>query len=318
MSAYESFEIIFNNLMEKIPNIQATAVVDHDGLIIFSKLRNLETEDDIIGTITAVFGNFIERIKVDFGSAKEFLNVSTIDDKKFLFANAGENATLTILAEPQTKDAKLKVYGSHVAGKIKLILENETVDLEIPPIVEVVSNMRSGQFPKGKYQSKLIVVGDPSVGKTSLIRRFVDNKFAESYVSTIGVDISRKNIILDKDCSVGLALWDIAGQSQNMAPYRRRFYQGANLALIIFDITRSKTFNNILGWLEDINQILEKEIPLILIGNKNDLENHTVTEDQVAAMAAELNCPYLLTSAKSGSNVEEAFRYCAYKFCENI
>ncbi len=319
MSTTEIFDKLIGNLMESISLIQATAIVDNDGLIIYSKIRDPETHDEIIGTVTAVFKEFIERIKKDFGSAESFVNVSTIDDKKFVFAKAGPNATLTLLAETEASDSQLKVYSNHVAKKISLILNEETdVDLEIPPIVEVVSNMRSGTFPYGDFQSKIIVLGEPMVGKTSLIRRFVDQKFTESYVSSIGVDISRKIVDLSKKCTVSLAIWDIGGQIQNMAPYRKRFYQGANLVILVTDVTRRKTFENLDKWIEDLNQFLERDIPYLLIGNKIDLPNFEVQESEVKEKAEMLNCPYLLTSAKTGNNVDDAFNYCAYKFCEKL
>jgi small GTP-binding protein len=319
MSTTETFNKLIGNLMEAIQGIQAAAIVDHNGLLMYSKLRDPEAEDEIMGTVTAVFEDFIERIKTDFGSAEDFVNVSTIDHRKFLFAKAGPNAILSIYANPDTDDTQLKVYGKHVAEKVHLILDKEeNVDLSIPPIVEVLANMRSGKFPVGDFQTKVIVLGEPMVGKTSLIRRFVDNKFKESYVSSIGVDISRKSVKLSKRCKVSLAMWDIGGQTQNMAPYRKRFYQGANLAFLVCDLTRKKTFENLDRWVDDVNKFLDKEIPFILIGNKLDLENQEITEEEIAQKAEQLECPYLLTSAKTGSNVNEAFKYCAYKFCENI
>lgn len=320
MSTSELFDKLIGNLMHSLPLVKAAAIVDDNGLIIYSNLRNPEEKDDVIGTVTAVFKDFIDRIQKDFGSADNFVNVSTIDENKFVFAKAGVNATLTLVANGAADDARLKVYSSHIAKKIELIISEDTtdIDLSIPPIVEVVANMRSGTLPQGSFQSKIIVLGEPRVGKTSLVRRFVDQKFAESYVSSIGVDISRKNVELSKKCQVSLAIWDIGGQIQQMAPYRKRFYQGANLVILVIDLSRKKTFDNIDRWIEDLNQFLERPIPYIIIGNKNDLDTQEITEEEIMEKAKELDCPYLLTSAKTGSNVDEAFRYCAYKFCERL
>lgn len=319
MSKTDIFKELIDNLMKSIPLIKAVAIVDNDGLIIFSSLQNPDDNDDVIGTVTAVFKDFIERIKTDYGSAESFVNVSTIDEKKFVFAKASSEATLTLVAEKEANDNRLKVYSSHIAKKIHLILNEETeIDLTIPPIVEVVSNMRSGSLPTGDYQSKIIVLGEPMVGKTSLIRRFVDQKFKESYVSSIGVDISRENVELSKKCTVSLMIWDIGGQIQNMAPYRKRFYQGANLAILVLDISRKKTIDNLDRWVDDLNKYLDHPIPFLVIANKIDLEKHEITEEEIKEKADSLNSPYLLTSALTGSNVDEAFQYCAYKFCERL
>ncbi len=316
MAISDKFNELISNLLNSLEEIQAAAIVDKDGLIIFSKIKGLDKEDEGIGTITTVFESFIERVKKDFETVTNFVNVTLIDENKFLFATAGPEATLTIIADGSISDNTLKVFGSHVSNKIKLILEGEElIKLDIPPIVQILSNMREGKLPEGKFSVKIIVLGAPGVGKTSLIRRFVDDKFSESYVSTIGVDISRKEIIINENCIVNESLWDIGGQAQEMAPYRKRFYAGANHAFIVFDITRKSTFDKIQSWREDLENS-NLQLSFILIANKTDLENSEVTLEEIKQKAADLNCPYLLCSAKNGNNVIDAFKYAAYKFLE--
>ncbi len=317
MAISDKFNELISNLLNSLEEIQAVAIVDKDGLIIFSKIRNMNEEEDEIGTITAKFDSFIERIKKDFGTATNFVNITLVDEKKFLFATAGSEAILTIIADESTSDNNLKVFGRHVANKIKLILEGEEIDCNIPPIIKFLSNMREGKLPTGNFSVKVIVLGAPGVGKTSLIRRFVDDKFRKSYVSTIGVDISRKEVkINEKNCIVNESLWDIGGQSQEMAPHRKRFYQGANFAFLVFDITRKDTFEKISSWEKDLETSINRHLSVILIANKTDLENPEVTLEEIKQKASSLNCPYLFCSAKSGSNVNDAFRYAAYKFLE--
>jgi len=316
MAKTDKFNELISNLLNSLEEIQAAAIVDRNGLIIFSKIKGMDKEDDKIGTVTATFDSFIERIKKDFGAATNFVNVTLVDENKYFFATTGTEAILTVIADKSISDNSLKVFGSHVANKIKLILEGEElIKLDIPPIIPILAKMREGKLPEGIFSVKIIVLGAPGVGKTSLIRRFVDEKFAESYVSTIGVDISSKEVIVNDNCKVNESLWDIGGQSQEMAPYRKRFYSGANHAFIVFDITRKSTFDKIQGWREDLENSNLK-LPFILIANKTDLENSEVTLEEIKQKAADLNCPYLFCSARTGSNVNDAFRYAAYKYLE--
>ena len=315
----ELLEKLVENLMNALKEIESIVVADREGLIIISKTREEEENDAEMGATTAVFDSFIERIKKDFGSAEDFLNVTTVNDKKFLFADAGPNAILTVLAQEEIDETKLKVYSEHISEKIAQVLDNKEANPEIPPIIDVLAKMRHGKIPKGEYSQKLIVIGDPMVGKTSLIRRFVDNSFKENYISSIGVDISRKTIKFSEESELNFTIWDIGGQIQTMAPYRKRFYTGAEHAFLQFDITREKTFNNLDKWLEDLNKNVRDKINKTIIANKIDKgDEWEITEEQIKAKAEELDCPYIMTSAKTGANVNDAFKYAAFKFYEGL
>jgi len=93
---------------------------------------------------------------------------------------------------------------------------------------------------------KLIITGLFQVGKTSLIKRFVENRFQESYISTIGVEISKKILKIGDSTEINTIIWDIGGQMQQMDPYRARFYNGANAAFIVLDRTRPETLKSVL------------------------------------------------------------------------
>lgn len=314
----ELFERLISEMMEQIPEIKASAITDRDGLIIYSKLRNTSTEDEAIGAVTAVFDGFVNRFKNDLGSAKEYTTIISVDNQKMLFVSAGPQAIFTILAEKTVADNRLKVYGEHIAKKIALILEKDEIQPEIPPIIHILAGLKISEFPKGNFSAKVIVLGDPLVGKTSLIRRFVDNQFKDSYISTIGVDILRKEISFEAESKVVLSIWDIGGQITTMSPYRKRFYQGADFALVAFDISRRKTFENLDQWIKDMQTSVDRKVSIMLIATKMDLEEQEVKLEEIEEKAKELDCPYLLTSAKTGNNVFDAFQYAAYKFIERF
>ena len=103
---------------------------------------------------------------------------------------------------------------------------------------------------------KVIVLGDPSVGKTSLIHQFVDDSFSDNYISTIGVDISKKSIDLAPSTKMDFILWDIGGQVKSMATYRARFYGGANFALLVCDVSNKNSFLHLDDWITDLNQLI--------------------------------------------------------------
>lgn len=159
------------------------------------------------------------------------------------------------------------------------------------------------------YQFKIIVCGDPMVGKTSLILRFTENAFKRTYISTMGVHVSDKVIRL-KDSNIQLVIWDLAGQSK-FDVMRTAFYQGVKGVLLVFDLTNADSFNNIKSWYNDILKyvnIRKKPIGFIL-GNKSDLHNEkVVSAEQASKLASELNLIYFETSALKGDNVVKSFK----------
>ncbi|NVM04316.1 MAG: GTP-binding protein [Candidatus Helarchaeota archaeon] len=153
---------------------------------------------------------------------------------------------------------------------------------------------------------KVIVVGDPSVGKTSIVLRFTDRAFRRTYIPTIGVNISEK-IINYKDAKIEFVIWDIAGQSK-FSIMRKHFYTGANIQFLVFDLTSPKSFENILNWYKDIKKNLKNNMRAILLANKNDLiERRKINQKEIKKLANELNLEYIETSALTGENVDQAF-----------
>ena len=164
---------------------------------------------------------------------------------------------------------------------------------------------------KKKWAIKLAVLGNPAVGKTSLIHKYTENRFEENYQPTLGVNILTKDIILDeKNAEVRLILWDIAGQDKYELT-RQLFFEGCHGSLLVYDITRSSTFNDIrTKWLEDFKNFARSDGVYILIGNKVDLEeSRAVMFDEGSKLANSINgSDFLETSAKDGNNVQDAFK----------
>ena len=168
------------------------------------------------------------------------------------------------------------------------------------------------------YSYKVIIIGDGSVGKTSLIKRFVHDKFDKEYVNTLGSDITKFNSDIDGH-EVKLLLWDLAGQS-GFEQIINNFFSGSNAAIIVFSHEENdigeKSFRNILKWRQDVLK-LRGNIPIILFGNKIDLVGIEKLENNIDYSKSDINVgklaeglgflEYIKTSALSGANVTEAF-----------
>ncbi|OLS16196.1 MAG: small GTP-binding protein [Promethearchaeota archaeon CR_4] len=157
--------------------------------------------------------------------------------------------------------------------------------------------------------AKIIVIGDPSVGKTSLILQYTDKAFHRSYIPTIGTNITEKNIQFKKDL-IQLVIWDIAGQ-QKFNRIRHQFYKGAAAVILVFDLTDLSSFESISKWYNDLQSNLDdfSKVQLVLCGNKTDLTSERkVPKEQVEDFCQKYGTPYFEISSLTGQNVEETFQ----------
>lgn len=162
---------------------------------------------------------------------------------------------------------------------------------------------------------KILLIGDPAVGKTSLIRRFVLDIFDDSYLSTLGTKVTNKTMILslpeiNKKVELKLMIWDVMGQKE-YAMIQESAYMGSNGAIIVGDLSRMDTLNHLGNWVSDLYNITSV-IPLVFVGNKVDLVNPTsINRDEMEKLAMSYEAPLVYTSAKSGENVENMFQIMA-------
>lgn len=158
---------------------------------------------------------------------------------------------------------------------------------------------------------KVCLLGDFAVGKTSLVRRFVYDLFDDKYISTIGVKISRKTVAVPGEdgavVELTMMLWDLAG-SEDFSQIRGSYMRGSAGAILVCDLTRPESLLSLEGNLADLRQIAP-EATIILVANKSDSPQQHLLLAQVEEAAARLDAACFITSARTGENVEEMFRY---------
>jgi len=160
---------------------------------------------------------------------------------------------------------------------------------------------------------KMVVLGESGVGKTSLLLRYVENKFTIATKSTIGSDFLSKEITVDGR-PVTLQIWDTAGQ-ERFQGLGTSFYRGADGVCFVFDVTRKKTFEELAAWkkafLIQVGHENDSTFPMIILANKVDLENREVTKREVGDFCTKEGITFFETSAKESINVDKGFEQVA-------
>lgn len=156
-------------------------------------------------------------------------------------------------------------------------------------------------------RTKIVLLGDQSVGKTSLITRFMYDTFDNTYQATIGIDFLSKTMYLE-DRTVRLQLWDTAGQERfrSLIP---SYIRDSSVAIVVFDITNRASFLSTSKWIDEVRSERSNDVIIVLVGNKADLsDKRQVTLEEATATATDLGIMFMETSAKAGHNVKSLFK----------
>ncbi|KAG5609110.1 hypothetical protein AABB24_007431 [Solanum stoloniferum] len=156
------------------------------------------------------------------------------------------------------------------------------------------------------YVFKVVLIGDSAVGKSQILARFARNEFSLDSKATIGVEFQTRTLVIQHK-SVKAQIWDTAGQERYRA-VTSAYYRGAVGAMLVYDITKRQTFDHIPRWLEELRAHADRNIVIILIGNKTDLKDQrAVPTEDAKEFAQKEGLFFLETSAMEATNVEDAF-----------
>ncbi|KRT79152.1 ADP ribosylation factor [Oryctes borbonicus] len=152
---------------------------------------------------------------------------------------------------------------------------------------------------------KVLVLGDSNVGKTCIVHRFCDERYYDTYISTIGIDFKQKIINLD-GVPIKLQIWDTAGQ-ERFRTLTTAYYRGAMGILLMYDVTNLESFNHLTYWLQNIEENASPHVTTVLAGNKCESPDRVVDTDSGKKMGENFELPFFEVSCKNNINIEEAF-----------
>ncbi len=174
-----------------------------------------------------------------------------------------------------------------------------------------------------RWKLKICLAGEAAVGKTSLIRRYVYDEFEDRYTVTLGAKVTRKSLTIEDaqgrgTAHIDMAIWDVMGERFLRELLREAYFYGAQGILAVCDITRADTLEDLGSWKTSIEKVAG-EIPMIVLANKVDLKEEAVLDKEtLQAFTEGWDSTYLLTSAKTGKNVEKAFEELAQKVLDSV
>ncbi len=329
---------LFNELLTKFllkyEDVDALIVSDHEGFIISGQKR-ASVDMELVSVLTALINPVLERIRDEF-VFKKFGSASfDTEENRLLFISIDENITLSVVLDILASVDKISPYAYFLAEKTAQIIdanEDDIIQLDIPNFGTEIDTLSEASRIKeqiyqmrldsgGIYKFKFIIVGDKAVGKSSIVRRFVDDKFSLDYRSTLGLNVLSHSMKFYGN-EVYFSLWDLGGQAY-FKRFRKAYYVGTQAAFIVFDVCERETFSNIKMWYEELKEFLgNKNIPIIIVGNKIDLsDQRSVQYKEGIALVDELTrentdgyISYIETSALTGENIEDSFSLISYHY----
>jgi small GTP-binding protein len=324
------FNTLLNNFLEKNKEVEALIVSDRDGLIVAGETSK-KVDVELISVLTAIVNPMLERIRDEFAFKKFGTASFDTDEHRLLFISVNENVTLSLVLNTLASIDKTSPYAYFLAEKTAQIInadEDDVIQLDIPDFEyegESVERIKDQIYQLrldtgGIYRFKFIIIGDHYVGKTSIVRQYVDKKFSKDYRATIGINILSHSFEFFGN-EINLSLWDIGAQ-QYFKRFRRTYYTGSQAAFIVFDLTNRESFENAKMWFDElINFIGRKDLPIVIVGNKTDLNDQRVVNyEEGVNLATKLSekgvskISYIETSALTGENIDDAFSLISYHY----
>ena len=251
-------------------------------------------------------GNALGAIILLFNEVDDVIFYKYIEDFEIMFDEIATQFYKLAKLEEEKKALQVEIQNLclRVQNTLRHLRDHETSMLETHEFPAIQEDIQD----QSEYIYKIVVCGDPGVGKTSTILRYTDNAFRRSYLPTIGVNVSKKKLLIDKSNILQFIIWDIAGQMK-FKQFRAPFYEGADGVLLVLDRTKPDSLESISKWYHDIvNHLKYTEIKGFILGNKSDLKDKIeVSNSEALAVAKDLNLEYIETSALTGENVNQVF-----------
>ncbi|MFX1274867.1 MAG: GTP-binding protein [Promethearchaeota archaeon] len=308
----------------------AVIVVNREGLVIDAisgKSSEKTVDEEIVGGVSALVEPVLTRITKEFSSGAFGTGTFDTEDYRLIFCEAGPEAVFVTVLDAVALIDPVFPYAYLTAEKIARVFDGRTVSPVIPKIIsskdgQVIERKKDTlqkiKIQSGEYAYKLILGGEGGVGKTSMVHRFVEDTFQTDYKSTIGTSIMKKECSFEGLSSkVRFVIWDLAGQAQ-FKRVRMSYVENAEAGLLVYDVTRKETFDSLEGWHNEI-KTASPTISLILVGNKIDLEDkRQVPTEEGQALAQKLGLTYIETSAKTGENINDAFKMLALQMIKRF
>jgi len=327
--------LLLDNYFNAVGDLEMVMVFDRNGLLITRKTKGkmksfferdtTSSNVDVYGAITGLVERTLKRITTEYAIGAFGTGSFETEDNRLVFTEAGPQAILLSVFQFSIELNNVLPYCFLVAEKVSTIIEGkitENHNLNIPNLelgYELGINPSSIIRKPIKYDEvnepkrtemryKLIVLGDASVGKTSLINQFVTRKFYTDYRPTLGISITSQvyNVQGFEEARINFMIWDVAGQ-KFFQRVRKHYYQQAHAAFIMYDVTNRQSFESVDMWYNDVRAELPT-IPFVIIGNKIDLKDkRVVTSEEGREKAKKFKCAFMETSAKTGENVMDTF-----------
>ena len=332
MSINKLFDELFGNFLKINPEVLAVIISDQEGLIIAGE-KSEDIDMEIISVLTTKVNPILERIRNEFAFKKFGTASFDTDEHRLLFISIDESITVSFVLDIMASIDKVYPYAYFLAEKSAQIIYAEygdSFELTIPHfeheaehserLKNQIYQMRLGTG--GVFRFKFIIVGDYEVGKTSIVRRFVDDKFSKDYRATLGLNILTHSLEF-MDNEVSIALWDVGAQDF-FKRFRRTYYTGAQAAFIVFDLTNRQSYENVKKWNQELIGYIDNiDMPIVVVGNKSDLKKERIIDYQEGVSRVnELSklgtskISYIETSALTGANINDAFSLISYFYIQ--